>query len=331
MVGASHELRVLGLRPLRPRHRFRLHDDAGRRRRLSHPRPFPGAASHGLINILQRVGGSVGTALLAVILERQITRPTTRLRPTRSPPGGASQRERAPRDRAPIATAFGHTFWWAAGMAVLAFVPPCSFRVIPSCSFRLRRQDRGHPIRNPDRGEDLSSWTKGRRRARRSVSGLPLGATGIPGIRSPSRSTDPARDRPGPRATLRRCRRGILRRCPKNHQGSTPGRPWTKLRDHRAHCRLPAWQGPLLANPTQGSSTRTTNPPRVDPHVPCSGGRRLAIIELLPTFRFAGGRRPVGLPLIALGTFLALTAFRTWVANRPRCGPTNLSHVHIRP
>jgi putative membrane protein len=41
----------------------------------------------------------------------------------------------------------------------------------------------------------------------------------------------------------------------------------------------------------------------------------LAIIELLPAFRYAGGRRAVGLPLIALGTFLAATAFRTWTAN----------------
>ena len=41
----------------------------------------------------------------------------------------------------------------------------------------------------------------------------------------------------------------------------------------------------------------------------------LAIIELLPAFRFAGGRRVVGLPLIALGTFLAATAYRTWTAN----------------
>jgi putative membrane protein len=41
----------------------------------------------------------------------------------------------------------------------------------------------------------------------------------------------------------------------------------------------------------------------------------LAIIELLPAFRYAGGRRAVGLPLIALGTFLAATAFRTWMAN----------------
>jgi putative membrane protein len=41
----------------------------------------------------------------------------------------------------------------------------------------------------------------------------------------------------------------------------------------------------------------------------------LAVIELLPDFRIAGGRRIVGLPLIALGTMLAATAYRTWRAN----------------
>jgi putative membrane protein len=41
----------------------------------------------------------------------------------------------------------------------------------------------------------------------------------------------------------------------------------------------------------------------------------LAVIELLPQFRIAGGRRVVGLPLIALGTILAATAYRTWRAN----------------
>jgi putative membrane protein len=41
----------------------------------------------------------------------------------------------------------------------------------------------------------------------------------------------------------------------------------------------------------------------------------LAIIELLPAFRVAGGRRLVGLPLIALGTWLAAMAFVTWTKN----------------
>jgi putative membrane protein len=41
----------------------------------------------------------------------------------------------------------------------------------------------------------------------------------------------------------------------------------------------------------------------------------LAIVVLLPEFRVAGGRRIVGLPLIALGIWLAGTAYHSWTAN----------------
>jgi len=41
----------------------------------------------------------------------------------------------------------------------------------------------------------------------------------------------------------------------------------------------------------------------------------LGITQLLPAFRVAGGRRVVGLPLIALGTWVAAAAFRRWEAN----------------
>jgi EmrB/QacA subfamily drug resistance transporter len=75
------------------------------------------------INILQRVGGSIGTALLAVILERQITQALPAAASAITTGGAtitASVRERiAPQ----IAAAFGHTFWWAVGIAVLALVP----------------------------------------------------------------------------------------------------------------------------------------------------------------------------------------------------------------
>jgi EmrB/QacA subfamily drug resistance transporter len=75
------------------------------------------------INILQRVGGSIGTALLAVILERQIAAAL---------PGGGSAVTTGGTSISPdlrekiapqIAAAFGHTFWWAVGIAVLALVP----------------------------------------------------------------------------------------------------------------------------------------------------------------------------------------------------------------
>ena len=41
----------------------------------------------------------------------------------------------------------------------------------------------------------------------------------------------------------------------------------------------------------------------------------LVVTQLLPAFKVAGGRRIVGLPLIALGIVLAAVAFRNWDAN----------------
>ncbi len=41
----------------------------------------------------------------------------------------------------------------------------------------------------------------------------------------------------------------------------------------------------------------------------------LVITQLLPGFKLAGGRRIVGIPLIVLGTFLAVAAFWQWDAN----------------
>ncbi len=75
------------------------------------------------INILQRVGGSIGTALLAVILERQITQAVPGAASAITT-GGATITTSVREKIAPqIAAAFGHTFWWAVGIAVLALVP----------------------------------------------------------------------------------------------------------------------------------------------------------------------------------------------------------------
>ena len=41
----------------------------------------------------------------------------------------------------------------------------------------------------------------------------------------------------------------------------------------------------------------------------------LAITQLLPPFDFPGGRRLIGLPLIALGTLTAFLSYRYWLAN----------------
>ena len=75
------------------------------------------------LNIIQRVGGSIGTAFLSVVLTHQLS---SRL------PGAGEQGLGAAQSLSPaaretvtpkIAEAFGHTFWFAAGVLLLAFIP----------------------------------------------------------------------------------------------------------------------------------------------------------------------------------------------------------------
>src|SRR3954447_2142944 len=79
------------------------------------------------LNVLQRVGGSVGTALLAVVLQHEIRAQLEAAGITVGAAGGGVL-QRVPEDvRAriaePVATAFGNTFWWAVGMSAAALVP----------------------------------------------------------------------------------------------------------------------------------------------------------------------------------------------------------------
>jgi EmrB/QacA subfamily drug resistance transporter len=75
------------------------------------------------LNVMQRVGGSLGTALLAVVLQGQIK---DQLGGAGGAGGGTLERlpdnVRA-RVAEPLADAFANTFWWAVGMSVLALVP----------------------------------------------------------------------------------------------------------------------------------------------------------------------------------------------------------------
>ena len=57
-----------------------------------------------MLNVVQRVGGSLGTALLAVVLQHQLARA-----PSRAPEA--------------VATGFAHTYWWAMAITALALVP----------------------------------------------------------------------------------------------------------------------------------------------------------------------------------------------------------------
>ena len=58
------------------------------------------------LNVLQRVGGSIGVAVLAVVLQRSLI---TAGGPHATPAG--------------IAGAYGNAFWWALGMAAIAIIP----------------------------------------------------------------------------------------------------------------------------------------------------------------------------------------------------------------
>jgi EmrB/QacA subfamily drug resistance transporter len=75
------------------------------------------------LNIIQRVGGSVGTAMLSVVLTHQLA---SRLPGSHG--GGLAAAQSVPpaaRDRiAPqVAAAFAHTFWWAVAIIALAVIP----------------------------------------------------------------------------------------------------------------------------------------------------------------------------------------------------------------
>jgi hypothetical protein len=81
----------------------------------------PGATS--VLNTLQRIGGSIGTALLAVVLSDQ-----TRAALGSSGAGNGGLLETlSPSVRThvagPLASAFGNTFWWALGATLIAMIP----------------------------------------------------------------------------------------------------------------------------------------------------------------------------------------------------------------
>src|SRR5580700_3337516 len=78
-----------------------------------------------VMNIVRLVGGSVATALFAVVLERQIIE---NLGPVAAKAGGSAGIISAtgklpPQIADPVAAAFAHTFWWSVGAILIAFVP----------------------------------------------------------------------------------------------------------------------------------------------------------------------------------------------------------------
>ncbi len=73
-----------------------------------------------MLNILQQTGASIGTAVLTVILASALT---DRLGPGASAAGGTGSGGPVPEHvKSLMADAFGHTFWWALGLLIVAFV-----------------------------------------------------------------------------------------------------------------------------------------------------------------------------------------------------------------
>ena len=73
------------------------------------------------INIVQRVGGSMGTALVAVVLEHQISVQVHGL--TGGLTGALAAPRAAVRYAQPLAHAFGNTFWWVVAMTAVSLIP----------------------------------------------------------------------------------------------------------------------------------------------------------------------------------------------------------------
>jgi hypothetical protein len=84
------------------------------------------------LNVMQRIGGSLGTALLAVVLQGEI-----KAQLGAGAGGGGGTLERLPdavraRVAEPLAQAFANTFWWAVAMSVIALVPAIVLTVTQS-------------------------------------------------------------------------------------------------------------------------------------------------------------------------------------------------------
>jgi EmrB/QacA subfamily drug resistance transporter/deazaflavin-dependent oxidoreductase (nitroreductase family) len=101
------------------------------------------------INVVQRVAGSLGTALLAIVLQRSIQ---ANLGGFHGGIGQAAARSaQDPSHAAPaIASAFGTTFWVAVGLTVAAFIPAM---LLPR-----RRRARGEGHANGNRRFLKPSW-----------------------------------------------------------------------------------------------------------------------------------------------------------------------------
>jgi EmrB/QacA subfamily drug resistance transporter len=101
-----------------------------------------------MLNVVQRVGGSLGTAVLAVVLQRQIVAQVGTGAGGGSL-GGVPDGAQA-RVAGPLATAFAHTYWWAMAMTALAIVPAAVLAVTERRTAREREREAEAAARDHD-------------------------------------------------------------------------------------------------------------------------------------------------------------------------------------
>ncbi len=100
------------------------------------------------INIVRQVGASLGTAVLAVILQRQIVASVGGGGHAGGLLGGTAGIPEAARGQ--VASAFGHSFWWAVGLSVLCVIPALMLpRVRPEAALALRDATAGDRVPEP--------------------------------------------------------------------------------------------------------------------------------------------------------------------------------------
>lgn len=108
------------------------------------------------LNIVQRVGGSIGTALIAVVLSRQLVGHL----PHAQGESGLAAARAVPREDHDLveaaAEAFGRSFWWAAALVAAALIPAL---FLPR---RAPRVSEGATAPDPEAGPVTSGGSRGR-------------------------------------------------------------------------------------------------------------------------------------------------------------------------
>jgi EmrB/QacA subfamily drug resistance transporter len=135
-----------------------------------------------LLNALRQIGGSIGTALLAVVLQHEGAAALSSV-------GTGSEGLLSPlpptervRLSGPVATAFGHTFIWAFGMALLALIPAVALLRAERAE---RRENAGTTTQAGNDGKPVSA----------QVHILVPGADGPEGAQDPAADSDARRRR----------------------------------------------------------------------------------------------------------------------------------------